>query len=476
MKCPSCEYEVPEGMAFCGQCGKPVERLPTNPDQPRKGGGKRIWAWVLVGIVAAAIVGGAVFIVLQALEIVPPSGAALLPGPPTQTAAADPPRVSIPTMVSIPPTPTAAPEPLPVPEEVWLTLSGVEVQNQTEPIHIDDDYGYMHEATRQDDFMRFASSGDPEWAGFEAPGFNEGEAVMIRFRFNDDANFVIDFRTETWDTPDTFQWGFVQERSVQLVDHGEYIDDREFQGNLQLEPDAWYYAMLAIDPQGYFTILLWDETYHAMAFERHEYGEDWRDLDWVFHLWVGSGEVDISRMDVYSISGIRIQPSTMEWRGSWSIMGVGGGSDNIWMEQMNGRIRANLNLPGENTYVVEGTAFGWVTDAGWGFDIMRGAILVYPPDAETGAEPLAFFWVDWWLQHSGNAISGSGHAGVSVHCLKRAGIPEYPDNCYWYYYDRPACAEANGDDLGDPEICGTYGEVKEAGLEEEAGFPKPPGG
>jgi len=242
MKCPSCEYEVPEGMAFCGQCGKPVERLPTNPDQPRKGGGKRIWAWVLVGIVAAAIVGGAVFIVLQALEIVPPSGAALLPGPPTQTAAADPPRVSIPTMVSIPPTPTAAPEPLPVPEEVWLTLSGVEVQNQTEPIHIDDDYGYMHEATRQDDFMRFASSGDPEWAGFEAPGFNEGEAVMIRFRFNDDANFVIDFRTETWDTPDTFQWGFVQERSVQLVDHGEYIDDREFQGNLQLEPDAWYYA------------------------------------------------------------------------------------------------------------------------------------------------------------------------------------------------------------------------------------------
>jgi len=230
--------------------------------------------------------------------------------------------------------------------------------------------------------------------------------------------------------------------------------------------------MLAIDPQGYFTILLWDETYHAMAFERHEYGEDWRDLDWVFHLSVGSGEVDISRMDVYSISGIRVRPSTMDWSGTWSMVGINGNTDDHTLRQSNGRITADLNIEGDSTYKFDGTAFGWMNDAGQWIDIMRGSFLVYPAGAEPGSQP-GYFPVAWRLNPEGQTISASGHSGATDHCLKREGISDYPSNCYWYYYDRRACTDAAGDDS---DICGWYGDVRNAGMEEEAGFPKPPGG
>ena len=129
----------------------------------------------------------------------------------------------------------------------------------------------------------------------------------------------------------------------------------------------------------------------------------------------------------------------------------------------------------EGDLSVSGTVFKWTNDAGWTFDIMRGAGLSRTPDMDPGSRP-GYFYLDWWFQHSGEVISGSSNSGVNPVCLKRAGIQGYPSNCYWYYYDRLACVEATGDDLGDPQICGWYGEVKEAGLEQEAGFPEPPGG
>ena len=201
MKCPQCNHEVPEGMAFCGNCGKSMAVKPSEEKRPRSKRGRRSWLWVLIAVPLIALVVLAVIFVPRWLG--QPSQPEMIAAQPTST----PPTMQVASTTA----PTQPPEPLPVPEEVWLTVSGVEVQQQEAPIRIDD--GYMHGATHQDDFMRFASAGDPEWAGFEALGFNEGEAVMIRFRFSDDANFVIDFRTEAWDTPDTFQWGFVQERS-----------------------------------------------------------------------------------------------------------------------------------------------------------------------------------------------------------------------------------------------------------------------
>lgn len=360
--------------------------------------------------------------------------------------------------------PTATPEPLPVPEEVWLTVSGVDVLHQASPPSIDRDL--MVGATDQGDFVRFTATGDSADARLQIPGFVEGDAAMIRFRFSEAANFVIDFRTEAWDTPDSFQWGFVQERVVQLVEHGEYIDDREFQGNLQLEPDAWYYTMLAIDPQGYFMILLWDDTYHFMAFERHEYGEDWRDLDWVFHLWVGSGEVDISRVDLYSISGVRIGYAQNDWSGRWSMMGPYGEFQNFNLSHEGGRLSGDLGMTGDTQWSLNGTVFAWTDDAGWGFDIMRGALWA-------SGEITVKFEVDWMQSYATDTIQGSGDDGLSEYCLIRYGQAEYPEGCYYYYYPRTSCIATHG---ADSEICGTYGEVKEAGMEEEAGFPRPPGG
>jgi hypothetical protein len=50
---------------------------------------------------------------------------------------------------------------------------------------------------------------------------------------------------------------------------------------------------------------------------------------------------------------------------------------------------------------------------------------------------------------------------VTIHCLKREDVPDYPATCYWYYYDRLACVEANDNEF---EACGLYGEEMEAGL------------
>jgi hypothetical protein len=433
-----------------------VEEKPLAQERSTEKRGRRIWVWALIAVpLVALVVLGVIFIPRWLNQ---PSQPDTIVAQPTSTAPS----------IQVEPTaePTEPSEPLPLPEEVWLALSGLEVLDQTAPIHIDDDVGYMHNATRQDDFIRFASAGDPDWTGFEAQGFNEGEAAMIRFRFSEGAFFVIDFRTQEWDTPDTFQWGFVQDRLVQLVDHGEYGDDREFQGNLQLEPDTWYYAMLAIDPQGYFMILLWDEAYRSMAFERHEYSADWRDLDWVFHLWVGEGEVDISRMDTYSISGVRIGYAQNDWSGRWSMTGPRADFQDFDLAHEGGRLSGELGMTGETRWSVDGTVFAWTSEAGWGFDIMRGAIWAH------GGITVKFE-VDWMQSYATDYIQGSGGDGLDAYCLKRPERADYPDGCYYYYYPRLSCIATHG---VDSEICGSYGEVKEAGLEQEAGFPEPPGG
>jgi hypothetical protein len=453
MKCPHCNQEIPEGKEFCGFCGKPIQKKPAETKPPKPEGRKRVWLWVLIAVLLVALVVLGVIFVPHWLD--QSSQPDTLGAQPTNT----PPTIQMASTAA----PTESTGPLSLPEEVWLTLSGVEVQHQEAPLSIDDDT--MHNAARRDDFVRFASAGEPDWAGFEMPGFNEGEAVMIRFRFSEGAFFVIDFRTQEWDTPDTFQWGFVNERFVQLVDHGEYIDDREFQGNLQLEPDTWYHAMLAIDPQGYFMILLWDETCNAMAFERHEYDADWRDLDWMFHLWVGEGEVDISRMDRYSISGVRIGTAQNDWSGRWSMTGPRGDFQEFELTHEGGRLGGELST-GDIRWSVEGTVFAWSAEGGWGFDIMRGALWV------RGGITTKFDVV-WMQSYATDYIQGSGDDGLSAYCLKRSERADYPVGCYFYYYPRLSCIETHG---ADSEICGTYGEVKEAGLEQEAGFPEPPGG
>ncbi|HEY71209.1 MAG TPA: zinc ribbon domain-containing protein, partial [Anaerolineae bacterium] len=137
MKCPHCNQEVPEGKEFCGFCGKPIQKKPAETKPPKPEGKRRVWLWVLIAVLLVALVVLGVIFVPRWLD--QPSQPDTLSSLPTST----PPIVQLAQTAA----PDQASEPLPVPEEVWLTLSGVEVQHQEAPLSIDDDT--MHNAARQ---------------------------------------------------------------------------------------------------------------------------------------------------------------------------------------------------------------------------------------------------------------------------------------------------------------------------------------
>jgi len=449
MKCKHCSSEIPEGASFCVQCGKPVEaaeaRQSVSEHQAKKSGSRR-WIWLVIGISIGAVLGVGALLLPRALGILPAAGV-------SQTDQAQ----ASPTSEWQRPWPGASFEPLPVPDEVWLALRGVEVQYQEQPLSFDPDV--MQGGVQDDDYVSFLGTGnwDDNWIGL--PGLSEGDAIMVRFRYGEGAQFSMGLRAGVWDSPESYQFAFTGDTSVQIMEQGENFPRRNFYGNLSLEPDTWYHAMLGLEPQGNFFMLVWDQD-SRMAFVYHEYGDGWRGLDWVFHLGLFMGWMDISRMDVYSFSDVRIQPSAADWTGTWSMVGLGGDIDGHKIWQSNGRITVDLNLEGSSVYVFDGTALEWINDAGEQIDIMRGAFLVYSADSVPGSSP-GWAPVELWLHPDGERISGSSHAGVIPICLKREGVPDYPSDCYWYYYDRQTCVETSGDDS---DACGVYGEMAEAGL------------
>ncbi len=449
MKCNHCGSKIQEGASFCVQCGQPIEaagsRHPVD-EQPAKHPGSRRWIWLVIGISIGAVLGVGALLLTRAFGILPAAGL-------DQT---DQPQAS-PTSEWQRPWPGASFEPLAVPEEVWLALSGFEVQYQEQPLSFDP--GVMKGGVQDDDYVSFLGTGNWEDSWIGMPGFSEGDAIMVRFRFGEGAHFSMGFRAGDWDSPEAYQFAFTSDTSIQLVERGENLPRRDFYGNLNLEPDTWYHAMLGLEPQGNFFMLVWDQD-NRMVLDYHEYSEAWRGLDWAFHLGLFMGWVDVSRMDVYSFSDVRIQPSTVDWTGTWSMVGIGGDIDGHRIYQSNGRVTVELNLEGSGVYIFDGTSLEWIDDAGERIDIMRGAYLIYYDDSVPGSPP-GWTAVELWLHPDGERISGSTHAGFIPICLKRDGVPDYPTTCYWYYYDWWACREANDNDS---DACGTYGEMADAGL------------
>ncbi|HEY70645.1 MAG TPA: hypothetical protein G4O08_08690, partial [Anaerolineae bacterium] len=171
-------------------------------------------------------------------------------------------------------------------------------------------------------------------------------------------------------------------------------------------------------------------------------------------------------MDTYSIRGVNIYYAQNDWSGHWSMTGPRADFEDFDLTHKGGRLSGDLGMTGSTEWSLDGTIFSWTNSAGFGFDIMRGAIWAR-------GEITVMFPVDWMQSYAMDYIQGSGNDGMEAYCLKRLERAEYPTGCYYYYYPRLSCIDTHG---ADSEICGSYGEVKEAGLEQEAGFPEPPGG
>jgi hypothetical protein len=337
--------ELPEGKAFCGYCGvsltlepeqepvpilseepvpeepkdvklKEIERKDRKPADPQPDISKqktrpRTWIWWVIGIAGGAVVSVLGYFLVRGIlsaETDGQGGTTQLPTSSSSVVASTARPES--TSASAPQsTATYEAEPIPVPEWVSESLSGLEIRTQNDDLHTSDISEYSEgSVSRQGGYLRFqggSTENEASWGYFNQ--FQEGEAVLIEFRFSEGCEFVIDFRSNHDVDATLMQWGFVRGSMVQTVEMGVYLPNHFWQGYLVPESNTWYYALLAIDPDSRFLILVWDEGSDTTGLDRQYYGQAWWGLEWDFHVWLFDGYLDIARMDTYSFSEVLIE-------------------------------------------------------------------------------------------------------------------------------------------------------------------------
>jgi hypothetical protein len=262
--------------------------------QPKRG----LPRWAVFAVGGIAVVAFALVGVLLSLG---PGG----------TPKATPTRIRIPTNTSRPPTPTPALSP---PSPVSALLSNAKVLYYDDLDQLSSTQWYYTDGYVQASGGLAEITGTSDWAAMLTSrwSLNEGECVVVLFKYNADAELVILLDHGEWGTSSYKRWGiyFWGNEFEPSVWKGETQDpSNELEGDLTIEPDKWYYLLLAITRDAEFVAQIWerdDPTHKSEC--RRAFDGSWAGLTWSFCVDANSGKIYVDDFTVISFSEILGSP------------------------------------------------------------------------------------------------------------------------------------------------------------------------
>ena len=200
------------------------------------------------------------------------------------------------------PTFSEEPEPSSTPELDSQLLDGQTLLfwnefDQTDPVRGD---WYLFPNVKIEDGLASIES-TANWDGIYGDlHLEDGQAILVKFRFYEDSDFYITFETGEWLTDSYRAWGIGSEDGViaPVISDGNLEYTGEFSGFSELLPDHWYVVMLYIGGSKPYNIKIWDFAEKIVLLEYTSQMDDrWVGLIWSSTMIVGSGFLEIDRYE-----------------------------------------------------------------------------------------------------------------------------------------------------------------------------------
>lgn len=142
------------------------------------------------------------------------------------------------------------------------------------------------------------AAGAPDWATWWGAQrtFQSGDAVLIRFRTDQDAQFEFHLERGGWATADYRRWALHVGNRFEIGIWEGTLPRRYGQlvGTLAVRPNTWYDALLAVGRDGQFVTYVWEDGADQPQLEyRHHLGDNWTGGGWLFGLGANRGQVAI---------------------------------------------------------------------------------------------------------------------------------------------------------------------------------------
>jgi tetratricopeptide (TPR) repeat protein len=329
MQCPHCGGRISDGAKFCGHCGQPIavepppapepspalepepEPAPAPPSEPAPAAtpapiavpppapppepepplpksrkARRNlpgWMWAAVAVILVVIVA----VVLLATRGIP-----AIPAVPTSTPrSTSPPRPgSTARPTQPPPTPSYD---LPAGLEGVVTNPRATYYDEMDALSTDAWGGDGGRVVGDRVEISVSPGGDAMLSSLRQ--IDEGEGVLVRFKYSADTDASLGLSTGDWQTAGFRDFSIKPADGLFVTEatYGEaYFGGHDLQGPLDPHPDTWYTLLIAVGEGGSLAVRVWDPAAPAIYDEfRYMGGDEWVKQGWHLNLWLGNGLV-----------------------------------------------------------------------------------------------------------------------------------------------------------------------------------------
>jgi hypothetical protein len=212
--------------------------------------------------------------------------------PPTETATVVPPtdtpistNTPKPTSTPVPPTPTTVP-----PTVLTEYLENVHI---TKVDAFDNGNGWDLWTGKVTNGVLEVVGND--WNGLGRKGtFQEGDGIVINFKYTKGAEFEIFFDKGEWWTDPYKRFGVylaVDYAESNLWDGKKGLGFNYLRGNFYLVPDTWYSLSIALGKDGDFFAIVWDPANPGKAINDRRMIEGWEGITWNFRMGANEGTI-----------------------------------------------------------------------------------------------------------------------------------------------------------------------------------------
>lgn len=221
--------------------------------------------------------------------------------PPTITPTLLPTNTKTPSPTSTP-APTSTFTPTPIPTSEFLAGEVISFWNEFDNTDsLRGDWDFSPNVKVKDSLLVIEHSDD--WSGvYGNPHLNDGQTVLIKFRFEMSSDIHMAVETGQFETDSYRSWGVGAESNIFSPVYSE--GTREYGGlftddDLVLDPETWYVLMLHIGGSTPFIARIWeyDNTANSVQFEV-QMNETWQGQKWLPLFLVGpAGKLEIERYE-----------------------------------------------------------------------------------------------------------------------------------------------------------------------------------
>ena len=148
------------------------------------------------------------------------------------------------------------------------------------------------------------------WSGasYLKTTFQEGEGIIINFKFTQGELFEIYLNDGAWATNSYKRFGIYLDRGdayPNFIIGEEGLDFNHLPGNLYPKPDRWYSLFMVIGKGGDFLALIWDTANPEKVIRYREKVEKWKELTWTFHIQVNERMIVFDNFEEIEFDGIK---------------------------------------------------------------------------------------------------------------------------------------------------------------------------